>query len=157
MLTSLALIFLVGFAMASIFQKLKLPRIVGMLLTGILLGPHMLNLLQDSILSISGELRQMALIVILIKAGLSLNLNDLKKVGRPAVMMAFVPATFELLAFVIFAPNDFRNKPNRCGSDGRRSCCCFASCRCSANGHVDGRKVWDKEKYPADDFGRSFL
>lgn len=104
MLTSLALIFLVGFAMASIFQKLKLPRIVGMLLTGILLGPHMLNLLQDSILSISGELRQMALIVILIKAGLSLNLNDLKKVGRPAVMMAFVPATFELLAFVIFAP-----------------------------------------------------
>ena len=103
MLTSLALIFLVGFAMASIFQKLKLPRIVGMLLTGILLGPHMLNLLQDSILSISGELRQMALIVILIKAGLSLNLNDLKKVGRPAVMMAFVPATFELLAFVIFA------------------------------------------------------
>ena len=104
MLTSLALIFLVGFAMASIFQKLKLPRIVGMLLTGILLGPHMLNLLQDPILSISGELRQMALIVILIKAGLSLNLNDLKKVGRPAVMMAFVPATFELLAFVIFAP-----------------------------------------------------
>lgn len=104
MLTSLALIFLVGFAMASIFQKLKLPRIVGMLLTGILLGPHVLNLLQDSILSISGELRQMALIVILIKAGLSLNLNDLKKVGRPAVMMAFVPATFELLAFVIFAP-----------------------------------------------------
>lgn len=104
MLTSLTLIFLVGFAMASIFQKLKLPRIVGMLLTGILLGPHMLNLLQDSILSISGELRQMALIVILIKAGLSLNLNDLKKVGRPAVMMAFVPATFELLAFVIFAP-----------------------------------------------------
>lgn len=104
MLTSLALIFLVGFAMASIFQKLKLPRIVGMLLTGILLGPHMLNLLQDSILSISGELRKMALIVILIKAGLSLNLNDLKKVGRPAVMMAFVPATFELLAFVIFAP-----------------------------------------------------
>lgn len=104
MLTSLAFIFLVGFAMASIFQKLKLPRIVGMLLTGILLGPHMLNLLQDSILSISGELRQMALIVILIKAGLALNLNDLKKVGRPAVMMAFVPATFELLAFVIFAP-----------------------------------------------------
>lgn len=104
MLISLAFIFLVGFAMASIFQKLKLPRIVGMLLTGILLGPHMLNLLQDSILSISGELRQMALIVILIKAGLSLNLNDLKKVGRPAVMMAFVPATFELLAFVIFAP-----------------------------------------------------
>ena len=98
-----------------------------MLLTGILLGPHMLNLLQDSILSISGELRQMALIVILIKAGLSLNLNDLKKVGRPAVMMAFVPATFELLGFCDLCADDFRNKPDRCGSDGRRSCCCFAA------------------------------
>lgn len=104
MLTSLALIFLVGYALAAIFQKIKLPRIVGMLIAGILLGPHVLNLLQAPILSISAELRQMALIVILIKAGLSLNLKDLIKVGRPAIMMAFVPATFELLAFVIFAP-----------------------------------------------------
>lgn len=104
MLTSLALIFLVGYALAAIFQKVKLPRIVGMLIAGILLGPHVLNLLQAPILSISAELRQMALIVILIKAGLSLNLKDLKKVGRPAVMMSFVPATFELLAFVVFAP-----------------------------------------------------
>lgn len=104
MLTSLALVFLVGYAMAAIFQKMKLPRIVGMLLSGILLGPHLLNALDQSILSISAELRQMALIVILIKAGLSLNLKDLKKVGRPAMLMAFVPATFELLAFVVFAP-----------------------------------------------------
>src|SRR5699024_8336031 len=78
--------------------------IIGMLATGILLGPYALNLLDDSILSVSGDLRQMALIIILLKAGLSLNLADLKKVGRPAVMMACVPASFEILAFVLFAP-----------------------------------------------------
>lgn len=104
MLTSLALIFLVGLAMAAICQKLKLPRIIGMLLTGILLGPYALNWLDESILGISSQLRQIALIIILIKAGLSLNLADLKKVGRPAVMMACVPASFEILAYVLFAP-----------------------------------------------------
>ena len=105
MLTSLALIFLAGLAMAAVCQQLKLPRIIGMLITGILLGPHVLNVLDQSILSISADLRQMALIIILLKAGLSLNLADLKKVGRPAVLMSFVPASFELLAFVLFAPN----------------------------------------------------
>ena len=104
MLTSLALIFLVGLAMAAICQRLKLPRIIGMLLTGILLGPYALNWLDESILGISSQLRQIALIIILIKAGLSLNLADLKKVGRPAVMMAYVPASFEILAYVLFAP-----------------------------------------------------
>lgn len=104
MLTSLAYIFLVGLSMAAICQKLKLPRIIGMLITGIVLGPYMLDLLDPSILSISAELRQMALIIILLKAGLSLNLSDLKKVGRPAIMMSFVPASFEILAFFIFAP-----------------------------------------------------
>lgn len=104
MLTSLALIFLVGLAMAAICQRLKLPRIIGMLLTGILLGPYALNWLDESILGISSQLRQIALIIILIKAGLSLNLADLKKVGRPAVMMACVPASFEILAYVLFAP-----------------------------------------------------
>ena len=104
MLTSLALIFLVGLAMAAICQRLKLPRIIGMLLTGILLGPYALNWLDESILGISSQLRQIALIIILIKAGLSLNLVDLKKVGRPAVMMACVPASFEILAYVLFAP-----------------------------------------------------
>lgn len=104
MLTSLALIFLVGLAMAGICQTLKLPRIIGMLITGIVLGPYALNLLDPSILGISADLRQMALIIILLKAGLSLNLSDLKKVGRPAVMMAFVPASFEILAFFLFAP-----------------------------------------------------
>lgn len=104
MLTSLALVFLIGLAMAAACQQLRLPRIIGMLLTGILLGPCVLNWLDASILSISSELRQMALIIILIKAGLSLDLSDLKKVGRPAVMMSCVPASCEILAFFLFAP-----------------------------------------------------
>ena len=104
MLTSLAFIFLIGLSMAAICQRLKLPRIIGMLITGIVLGPHVLDLLDPSILSISADLRQMALIIILLKAGLSLNLSDLKKVGRPAIMMSFVPASCEILAFFLFAP-----------------------------------------------------
>ena len=104
MLTSLAFIFLVGLSIAAICQRLKLPRIIGMLITGIMLGPYVLDLLDPSILSISADLRQMALIIILLKAGLSLNLSDLKKVGRPAIMMSFVPASCEILAFFLFAP-----------------------------------------------------
>ena len=104
MLTSLSFIFLVGLAIGAICQKLKLPRIIGMLATGIVLGPYVLDLLDPSILSISSDLRKMALIIILLKAGLSLNLEDLKKVGRPAIMMAFVPATFELIGYLVFAP-----------------------------------------------------
>ena len=104
MLFSLALIFLVGLSAAAIFQKIKLPRIIGMLATGIVIGPFVLDWLDPSVLGISSELRQIALIIILIKAGLSLNLADLKKVGRPAVMMSFVPACFEMLAYFIFAP-----------------------------------------------------
>lgn len=105
MLTSLAFIFLLGLAMAGVFKTLKLPRIIGMLLTGIIIGPYALNLLDPTILSISSQLRQMALIIILLKAGLSLDLADLKKVGRPAILMSFLPATFEILAFIIFAPS----------------------------------------------------
>ena len=104
MLTSLALIFLVGLSLAAIFGKLKLPRLVGMLLTGILLGPFVLDLLDPQILGISAELRRMALVIILIKAGLSLNFSDLKKVGRPALLMSFLPATLEITAFFLFAP-----------------------------------------------------
>ena len=104
MLTSLAYIFLVGVSMAAICQKLNLPRIIGMLVTGIILGPYVLDLLDPSILSISADLRQMALIIILLKAGLSLNLSDLKKVGRPAMMMSCVPASCEILGFLLFAP-----------------------------------------------------
>ena len=104
MLTSLALIFLVGLAAAALCQLLHIPRILGMLAVGVALGPHALNLLDASILSISGDLRQMALVIILLKAGLSLNPDDLKKVGRPAVLMVFVPASCEILAFILFAP-----------------------------------------------------
>nr|WP_294652524.1 cation:proton antiporter [uncultured Blautia sp.] len=104
MLTSLSFIFLVGLAMGAICQKLKLPRIIGMLATGIVLGPYVLDLLDPSILSISADLRKMALIIILLKAGLSLKLDDLKKVGRPAIMMSFVPASFEIIGYLLFAP-----------------------------------------------------
>ena len=104
MLFSLAIIFIMGFFMADIFSRLKLPRIIGMIITGIIIGSYVLDLLDPSILGISSELRQIALIIILIKAGLSLNLSDLKKVGRPAVMMSFVPASFEIIGYAIFAP-----------------------------------------------------
>lgn len=104
MLTSLSLIFLVGLAMGAICRKLKLPRIIGMLVTGIVLGPYVLDWLDPSILSISADLRKMALIIILLKAGLSLNLQDLKKAGRSAVLLSFVPASCELLGYVLLAP-----------------------------------------------------
>lgn len=104
MLTSLSLIFLVGLAAAALCQRLKLPRIIGMLATGIVLGPYVLNLLDSSILSISADLRKIALIIILLKAGLSLNFEDLKKAGRPAVLLSFVPASFEIVGYVLLAP-----------------------------------------------------
>ena len=104
MLTSLSLIFLVGLAMAAICRQIKLPRIIGMLLIGIVLGPYVLNVLDPSILSISADLRKMALIIILLKTGLSLDLKDLKKAGRPAILLSFVPASCEILGYVLFAP-----------------------------------------------------
>ncbi|WP_411170594.1 cation:proton antiporter [Clostridium sp. MB05] len=104
MLTSLALIILSGIFMGSIFSKLKLPSLVGMILTGIILGPPMLNLIDGSILGISSELRQIALVIILTRAGLALDIKDLKKVGRPAILMCFVPATFEILGFILLGP-----------------------------------------------------
>lgn len=104
MLASLSLIFLVGLAMGAICQKLKMSRIIGMLVTGIVLGPYVLDFLDPSILSISSELRKLALIIILLKAGLSLDLKDLKKAGRPAILMSFVPATCEIAGYILFAP-----------------------------------------------------
>lgn len=104
MLTSLALIFLVGLAMSAICKQICLPGIIGMLATGIVLGPYVLDLLSPSILGISADLRKLALIIILLKAGLSLNLSDLKKVGRPAILMSFVPASFEICGYILFAP-----------------------------------------------------
>lgn len=104
MLTSIALIILMGLSLAFIFDKLKLPRLIGMILTGIILGPYMLNVLDPTILNISSELRQIALVIILTRAGLALDIKDLKKVGRPAILMCFVPAVFEILGFIILGP-----------------------------------------------------
>lgn len=103
MLASLSLIFIVGLAMGAICQKLKLPRIIGILVTGIVLGLYVLDLLDPSILSISAELRKMALIIILLKAGLSLDLKDLKKAGRSVVLLSFVPASLEIAGYVLCA------------------------------------------------------
>ena len=107
MLTSLALIFLCGLLLGGLFKKLGLPSLIGMLITGIVLGPYALNLLDGSILAISPDLRQLALIIILTRAGLSLDLEDLKKVGRPAVLMSFVPACFEMLGTVLLGTQLF--------------------------------------------------
>ncbi len=104
MLTSLSLIFLIGLSMGSIFKKLKLPSLIGMIFAGIILSPHMFNLLDESVLTISPDLRKLALVIILTRAGLSLNLDDLKKVGRPAILMCFIPASLEILAIIIIAP-----------------------------------------------------
>ncbi|MEG1993392.1 MAG: cation:proton antiporter, partial [Oscillospiraceae bacterium] len=104
MLTSLAYILLLGMIMSKIFSKMGLPGLVGMIFTGIVLSPHALNLLDTSLLSISADLRQLALIIILTRAGLSLDFGDLKKAGRPAILMCFVPATLEILGTVILAP-----------------------------------------------------
>ena len=104
MVTSLALIFLVGLAAAALCRRIALPRIIGMLLAGIILGPCALNALDPNLLAVSADLRQIALIIILLKAGLSLDLGELRAVGRPAAMMCCVPATCEILAFVLLAP-----------------------------------------------------
>ena len=104
MLLSVSLILIVGMSMGWICQKVKLPSLLGMLLTGIVLGPYVLNLLDESILGISSELRKIALIIILTRAGLGLDVSGLKKIGRPALLMCFVPATFELLGMLLLAP-----------------------------------------------------
>ena len=104
MLTSIAMILLLGLLIGWIFSKLKLPGLLGMVIVGIILSPHAFDLIDDSILGISGELRQIALVIILTRAGLSLDISDLKKVGRPAVLMCFVPACVEILGTVLLAP-----------------------------------------------------
>lgn len=104
MLLSLALILILGMSMGYICIKLKLPSLLGMLATGILLGPYALNLIDASLLNISSQLRRIALIIILTRAGFGLDLSGLKKLGRPAILMCFVPASFEILAFILLAP-----------------------------------------------------
>ena len=104
MLLSIGMIILAGLLLGWIVSKIRLPRIIGMLLAGMLLGPYVLNVLDSSIIDMSGDLRKIALIIIIAKAGLSLDITDLKRIGRPAIMLCFVPATLELIAFVLFAP-----------------------------------------------------
>lgn len=104
MISSLALIFLLSLLVGELFHKVQLPKIIGMLLVGIIIGPYALNLLSPAILNISAELRKIALIIILIKAGLTLDLSSLKKASRPALLLSFLPATFEVIAITIFAP-----------------------------------------------------
>lgn len=104
MLLSLSLIILLGFALKGIFEKMKMPGLLGMLLAGILLGPHALNLISSEIMAVSGDLREIAMIIILTRVGITLDLKDLKKVGRPAVLMSFIPATCEIIGVVLLAP-----------------------------------------------------
>jgi len=104
MLTSLAFIFLTGMGFGWVFKKLRLPALLGMLIAGMLIGPYALNLLGTLVLLISPDLRKLALIIILTRAGLSLDINDLKKVGRPAILMCFVPACFEIIGMIAVAP-----------------------------------------------------
>ena len=104
MLTSIAIILLLGLLVGWLFSRLKLPSLLGMIIIGIILSPYCLNMIDESILMISGDLRQIALVIILTRAGLSLNLSDLKKVGRPAVLMCFVPACIEMVGTILFAP-----------------------------------------------------
>ncbi len=104
MLLSVGLILLVGMSLGWLCRKLKLPSLLGMLLTGILLGPYVLDILDPDLLNISAELRKIALIIILTRAGLGLDISGLKKIGRPAILMCFVPASFELLGMILIAP-----------------------------------------------------
>lgn len=104
MLKSIALIMLIGMSSGWVCRKVKLPGLLGMLFTGIILGPYVLNLLDSSILLVSADIRKIALVIILTRAGLTLDLEDLKKVGRPAFLMCFVPATFEMIGMIILAP-----------------------------------------------------
>lgn len=104
MLLSIAMIMLFGMFMGWVCKKIHLPSLFGMILTGMILGPHILNFIDPSLLEISAELRRIALIIILTRAGLSLDLNDLRKVGRPAILMCFLPACFEIAGMLLLAP-----------------------------------------------------
>lgn len=104
MLFSLSLILIIGFSLSGILNRIKIPGLIGMIFTGVLLGPHMLDLISPEILGISADLREIALIVILVRAGLSIDISDLRKAGRPALLMCFVPATFEIATVSFLAP-----------------------------------------------------
>lgn len=107
MLNTIALIIIFGIILGALFKKLRLPSLLGMILTGIILGPHMFNLIDSSILDISSDIRQIALVIILTRAGLALDTKDLKLIGRPAILMCFIPALFEIIGFIILGPKLF--------------------------------------------------
>ncbi|MBQ9624928.1 MAG: cation:proton antiporter, partial [Clostridia bacterium] len=107
MLLSLAVILLLGMSAGWLFSKIKLPPLMGMLIVGVLIGPYCFNLIDSSVLNISPHLRKISLVIILIRAGLNLKFEDLKKVGRPAILMCFVPATLEIIGMVLLAPRFF--------------------------------------------------
>ncbi|MBE6054766.1 MAG: sodium:proton antiporter [Clostridium sartagoforme] len=107
MLNTIALIIIFGIILGALLKKLRLPSLLGMILTGIILGPHMFNLIDSSILDISSDIRQIALVIILTRAGLALDTKDLKLIGRPAILMCFIPALFEIIGFIILGPKLF--------------------------------------------------
>ena len=139
------------------FRKvLRLPRLLGMILTGILLGPSVLNWLDGSVLSISADLRQIALIIILTRAGLSLNIKDLKKVGRPAVLMCFVPACFEIGGMLLLAPPLLGISLLDAAIMGSSTRSGIASGYRAENAQTDGNGLWSEKEYSPNDFGGSF-
>lgn len=156
MLLSIALMLLLGMMMGWICKKAHLPGLIGMLMTGIVLGPYALDLIDASILEISAELRKIALIIILTRAGLSLDLEDLKRVGRPAVLMCFVPACFEILGMVFLAPKLLGVSVVDAAVMGGCRRGGFSGCDCAQNASTDGRRLWDPKEYSANDSCGSF-
>ncbi len=151
MLTSLALIFLVGLSAAAICGGLRLPRIIGMLFTGIILGPHVLGLLDDKILSISSELRQMALIIILLKGRTFPEPCGSEESRRPAVMMAFVPASFEICGYLLCAPMILGITRIEAAVMGAVLAAVSPGGRSAADGTADGKRIWNEKEYSTDD------
>ena len=128
--------------MGWICKKIKLPSLLGMMITGMILGPYVLNLLDDSILGISAELRKIALIIILTRAGLGLDLSGLKKIGRPAVMMCFVPATFEIVGIVLLAPKLMGLSILEAAIMGAVLAAVSPAVCSTENGEADGGRLW---------------
>ena len=156
MLLSIAFILLAGMFMGWLCAKLKLPGLLGMILTGILLGPHAWNLIDSSILGISSELRKIALIIILTRAGLTLNISDLKKVGRPAVMMCFVPASFEIVGMILLAPPLLGISVLEAAIMGTVVARIWCSIRYNSNARINRRRIWNEKGNSSNDPGRCF-
>ena len=151
MLLSISLILIVGMSMAWLCQRLRLPGLMGMLATGMILGPYALDLLDADILGISEELRKIALIIILTRAGLGLDLAGLKKTGRPAFLMCFVPASFEVLGVILLGTR-FMGMTGPGGSrPGSRSCRSLSGSGRTEDGPADGGGIWKTGRDSPDD------